>query len=69
MVRLEEVDDEEFVKEQPGPQDEDDWDTDDGTLAASHLSTSSPNPHYPHPFANSPAPHISFLTFLRANRR
>ncbi|KAK3064162.1 hypothetical protein LTS18_009657 [Coniosporium uncinatum] len=29
MVKLEEVDDEEFVKEQPGPQDEDDWDTDD----------------------------------------
>jgi len=32
MVKLEEVDDEEFVKEQPGPQDEDDWDTDDGTF-------------------------------------
>lgn len=31
MVKLEEVPDEEFEREQPGPiNDEDDWDTDDG---------------------------------------
>lgn len=30
MVRLEEVMDEEFVREQEGPHDEDDWDTDSG---------------------------------------
>jgi hypothetical protein len=31
MVKLEEVMDEEFVREQEGPHDEDDWDTDSGT--------------------------------------
>lgn len=31
MVKLEEVMDEEFVREQEGPLDEDDWDTDSGT--------------------------------------
>jgi import receptor subunit TOM22 len=31
MVKLEEVMDEEFVREQDGPHDEDDWDTDSGT--------------------------------------
>jgi hypothetical protein len=30
MVKLEEVMDEEFVREQDGPHDEDDWDTDSG---------------------------------------
>jgi hypothetical protein len=30
MVKLEEVMDEEFVREQEGPHDEDDWDTDSG---------------------------------------
>jgi hypothetical protein len=33
MVQLEEVADEDFFATQPGPkEDEDDWDTDDGTL-------------------------------------
>jgi hypothetical protein len=31
MVKLEEVLDEEFNREQAGPQAEDDWDTSDGT--------------------------------------
>ncbi len=31
MVRLEEVVDEEFLRPQEGPQDDDDWDTDSGT--------------------------------------
>jgi import receptor subunit TOM22 len=31
MVKLEEVMDEEFVREQDGPHDEDEWDTDSGT--------------------------------------
>lgn len=31
MVQLTEVTDEEFVREQEGPIDEDDWDTDSGT--------------------------------------
>lgn len=31
MVQLTEVLDEEFVREQEGPHDEDDWDTDSGT--------------------------------------
>jgi hypothetical protein len=31
MVKLEEVLDEEFNREQVGPQGEDDWDTSDGT--------------------------------------
>ena len=30
MVKLEEVMDEEFVREQEGPHDEDEWDTDSG---------------------------------------
>lgn len=30
MVKLEEVVDEEFMREQVGPHDEDDWDTDSG---------------------------------------
>jgi import receptor subunit TOM22 len=44
MVKLEEVMDEEFVREQDGPHDEDDWDTDSGTYnhhticSTSHLS-------------------------------
>ena len=32
MVKLEEVVDEEFVREQEGPHDEDDWDTDSGAF-------------------------------------
>jgi import receptor subunit TOM22 len=37
MVKLEEVMDEEFMREQEGPHDEDDWDTDSGTyLLSSH---------------------------------
>jgi import receptor subunit TOM22 len=36
MVRLEEVMDEEFVREQEGPHDEDDWDTDSGTCFSHH---------------------------------
>jgi import receptor subunit TOM22 len=31
MVKLEEVVDEEFLREQEGPHDEDEWDTDSGT--------------------------------------
>ena len=31
MVQLTEVTDEEFLREQEGPIDEDDWDTDSGT--------------------------------------
>lgn len=31
MVQLTEVLDEEFMREQEGPHDEDDWDTDSGT--------------------------------------
>jgi import receptor subunit TOM22 len=31
MVKLEEVIDEEFMRAQEGPHDEDDWDTDSGT--------------------------------------
>jgi hypothetical protein len=38
MVKLEEVLDEEFNREQAGPQGEDDWDTSDGTnLRLLHL--------------------------------
>jgi hypothetical protein len=48
MVRLEEVMDEEFVREQDGPHDEDDWDTDSGTYLPNNpfiLSTFSlPDP-------------------------
>jgi hypothetical protein len=40
MVQLTEVLDEEFVREQEGPHDEDDWDTDSGTsLSLSHPSS------------------------------
>ena len=39
MVKLEEVMDEEFVREQEGPHDEDEWDTDSGTSL-------SPSPHH-----------------------
>lgn len=31
MVKLEEVVDEEFIREQEGPHDDDEWDTDSGT--------------------------------------
>jgi len=49
MVKLEEVADEEFMKEQPGPHDEDDWDTDDGTShsSISSLCFASPPPRNP----------------------
>jgi import receptor subunit TOM22 len=36
MVKLEEVMDEEFVREQEGPHDEDEWDTDSGTSVELH---------------------------------
>lgn len=36
MVKLEEVMDEEFVREQEGPHDEDEWDTDSGTSWQHH---------------------------------
>jgi import receptor subunit TOM22 len=39
MVKLEEVMDEEFVREQDGPHDEDDWDTDSGTSSTNKLSS------------------------------
>ena len=43
MVKLEEVVDEEFMREQEGPNDDDDWDTNSGmhipVLAASVLSS------------------------------
>jgi import receptor subunit TOM22 len=52
MVKLEEVMDEEFVREQEGPHDEDEWDTDSGTFPSTSL------PHYIHPpsyrIANTP---------------
>jgi import receptor subunit TOM22 len=41
MVKLEEVVDEEFVREQEGPHDDDEWDTDSGTLYSP--ITNSPN--------------------------
>lgn len=37
MVKLEEVMDEEFVREQDGPHDEDDWDTDSGMTPCTSL--------------------------------
>lgn len=43
MVKLEEVPDEEYEKQQNGPQeDEDDWDTDDGTHHRSPYFGGSP---------------------------
>jgi import receptor subunit TOM22 len=41
MVKLEEVMDEEFVREQEGPHDEDEWDTDSGTPSSTSLPFSS----------------------------
>jgi import receptor subunit TOM22 len=41
MVKLEEVMDEEFVREQEGPHDDDEWDTDSGTISQS-------TPAHPH---------------------
>lgn len=38
MVKLEEVMDEEFVREQEGPHDEDEWDTDSGTSSSSRYA-------------------------------
>ncbi|KAF2014823.1 mitochondrial import translocase, subunit Tom22 [Aaosphaeria arxii CBS 175.79] len=38
MVKLEEVVDEEFLREQDGPQDDDDWDTDSDSDASSVAS-------------------------------
>jgi hypothetical protein len=37
MVKLEEVMDEEFVREQEGPHDDDEWDTDSGTTPQTAL--------------------------------
>ena len=50
MVKLEEVMDEEFVREQEGPHDEDEWDTDSGTPSTSlyhHITTHIPSPTNP----------------------
>jgi len=46
MVKLEEVMDEEFVREQEGPHDDDEWDTDSGTKRAKplHLISMLPLP-------------------------
>ena len=44
MVKLEEVMDEEFVREQEGPHDEDEWDTDSGTPSASLYPYTHPLP-------------------------
>lgn len=44
MVQLTEVTDEEFMREQEGPVDDEDWDTDSGTTPQSCLFT---NPVYP----------------------
>jgi len=47
MVKLEEVLDEEFNREQAGPQVDDEWDTSDGTEL--HLSTcATPRPSIQH---------------------
>lgn len=35
MVKLEEVEDEAFLNDQPGPEDEGEWDTDDGVIWSS----------------------------------
>ena len=43
MVKLEEVMDEEFVREQEGPHDDDEWDTDSGTQQ--HLYTNATERH------------------------
>jgi import receptor subunit TOM22 len=43
MVKLEEVMDEEFVREQDGPHDEDDWDTDSGTQSTQQHATALSN--------------------------
>ena len=42
MVQLEEVPDDELNAQQPGPggkEDDDEWDTDSGTLAEAHSTT------------------------------
>jgi len=45
MVKLEEVLDEEFTRDQPVPDGEEDWDTDDGASKQSpFLSRSTPKP-------------------------
>jgi import receptor subunit TOM22 len=43
MVKLEEVVDEEFMREQVGPHDEDEWDTDSGT----HQTPTHTHPVFP----------------------
>ncbi len=44
MVQLDEIVDEEFIREQEGPHDEDDWDTDSGikTHSLSTLAQTGP---------------------------
>ncbi|KAF4551208.1 Mitochondrial import receptor subunit tom22-like protein [Elsinoe fawcettii] len=41
MVKLEEVLDESFREDQPGPRDDEDWDTDSGTAEVSDASSTS----------------------------
>ena len=45
MVQLTEVTDEEFMREQEGPVDDEDWDTDSGTIPQSCLVT-NPIAHF-----------------------
>lgn len=59
MVKLEEVMDEEFVREQEGPHDEDEWDTDSGTSGTNPLASSihifrGGGNHMKEPCANAP---------------
>jgi import receptor subunit TOM22 len=51
MVKLEEVMDEEFVREQEGPHDEDEWDTDSGTSPSTPIYINPPSNR----IANTPA--------------
>ncbi|KAF2867696.1 mitochondrial outer membrane translocase complex, subunit Tom22 [Massariosphaeria phaeospora] len=43
MVKLEEVMDEEFLRPQEGPQDDDDWDTDDSESDTSSIASVTPD--------------------------
>jgi len=70
MVKLEEVMDEEFVREQEGPHDDDEWDTDSGTKRAKplHLISMLPLP-LPLPLSlffrqNNNNVHLKFQFFL-----
>lgn len=62
MVQLTEVLDEEFVREQEGPHDEDDWDTDSGTPLPNQETLYSEDsnilitPQSPTPHPSAPPP-------------